>query len=124
LTKKLATTAARRAYAPYSGFRVGAVLEDERGRLHQGCNIECASLGLSICAERSALSLALAAGAKRFRRLWIYTPTEQPIAPCGACREMLRHFAGDLEVTLLCRSEASRRFKLDDLLPGYPDEEE
>ena len=87
-----ALRASRRAYAPYSRFRVGAVLEDGRGRLYEGCNLECASLGMSVCAERTALGVAWTDGARSFRRIWIYTPTPRATVPCGACR--LPRFAG------------------------------
>lgn len=119
----LAIEAAKRAYAPYSGFHVGAVLEDDTGRFHQGCNLECASLGLSLCAERAALARAVTAGATRFKRLWIYTPTERPTPPCGACREMLLHFAADLRIHLICSSRSTRHLRLRELLPGFPAKE-
>src|SRR5512137_2154341 len=97
-----ARRAAARAHAPYSGFRVGALLEDADGGLHAGCNVECASFGLSICAERAALACAVARGHVRFRRIWIYTPTDEPTPPCGACRQMLAEFAPGIEILLLC----------------------
>jgi len=113
-----ARMAAGRAHAPYSGFRVGAVLEDCDGRLHAGCNVECASLGLSLCAERTALGVAVTAGASAFRRIWIYTPTSQPTSPCGACRELLRGIAPDLDVVLVSEDRVSRPIPLSRLLPG------
>ncbi len=113
-----ARSAAGRAHAPYSGFRVGAVLEDATGQLHTGCNVECASLGLSICAERTALGGAITRGAHGFRRIWIYTPTAEPTPPCGACRQMLAEFAPGIEVVLLCESARPRRVSLARLLPG------
>lgn len=117
-----ATRAARRAagnaHAPYSGFRVGAVLEDSDGGLHPGCNVECASFGLSICAERTALAAAIARGRRRFRRIWIYTPTADPTPPCGACREMLSVFAPEIEVVLLCDRASAQTVSLRRLLPG------
>lgn len=113
-----AVRASENAYVPYSGFPVGAVLEDERGRLHAGCNVECASLGLSLCAERVALGAAIADGAKRFRRLWIYTPTKEPTPPCGACRDLLSKYSDDLSITLLCKTGARKRSLLSRLLPG------
>ena len=116
--EEMARRASERAYAPYSGFRVGAVLEDGNGRLHAGCNVECASIGLSLCAERVALGAALASGAKEFRRLWIYTPTRRPTPPCGACRELLRRFADDLPIIALCEGDAVLRAQLSDLLPA------
>jgi len=112
-----AIQAAARAYAPYSGFRVGAVLEDATGRLQAGCNIECASIGISLCAERVALGLALARGARRFRRIWIYTPTQRSTPPCGACRDLLSRVADDMTVVLLCDGNPPKRMKLKSLMP-------
>jgi cytidine deaminase len=110
--------AAARAHAPYSGFRVGAILEDATGGLHAGCNVECASIGLSVCAERTALGRAITRGARNFRRIWIYTPTAAPTPPCGACRQMLAEFAPGIEVLLLCDRGPARRVSLARLLPG------
>jgi cytidine deaminase len=109
---------AGRAHAPYSGFRVGAVIEDGAGRLHVGCNVECASLGLSICAERSALGAAIARGSRGFRRIWIYTPTPRTTPPCGACRAMLAAIAPRIEIVLVCDRGVSRPIPLARLLPG------
>jgi cytidine deaminase len=114
----LARETAAHAHAPYSGFRVGAVLEDAHGDLHAGCNIESASIGLSLCAERAALASAWSRGARTFRRLWIYTPTPNPTRPCGACREMLLRCAGDMEVLLLCEGRPAVRARLGRLMPG------
>lgn len=118
--RRLAREVATRAHAPYSRFRVGAVLEDWNGNLYAGCNVECASIGLSLCAERSALATALARGARAFTRLWIYTPTPRPTRPCGACREMLLRCAGNVTVTLLCDGRSTARIRSRDLLarPG------
>lgn len=116
--RKLVRQVAARAHAPYSGFRVGAVLEDTKGNLHAGCNVESASIGLSLCAERAALAAAWSSGARAFRRLWVYTPTPKPTRPCGACREMLQRCGGDMEVILLCDGRAARRTRLARLLPG------
>lgn len=109
---------AAHAHAPYSGFRVGAVLEDIEGNLHAGCNLESASIGLSLCAERAALAAAWATGARAFRRLWVYTPTAEPTRPCGACREMLLRCGRDMEVILLCDGKRAQRTRLARLLPG------
>ncbi|MBD3161901.1 MAG: cytidine deaminase [Candidatus Eisenbacteria bacterium] len=112
-----ARRAAARAFVPYSRFRVGAVLEDERGRRYDGCNLECASLGLSVCAERVALGIARTDGARRFRRLWIYTPTRIPTAPCGACRELLARYAPGIDIHLLSDRGRSKKLRLERLLP-------
>jgi cytidine deaminase len=80
--------------------------------------VECASLGLSLCAERVALGAAVAGGAKRFKRLWIYTPTRRPTPPCGACRELLSRFSDDLSIIMLCDGNARARARLRTLLPS------
>jgi cytidine deaminase len=104
------------AHAPYSQFRVGAALEAEDGRVFVGCNVESASYGLTICAERMALGAGIAAGARRFRRLAVVTDVDPPASPCGACRQHLAEFGMDLEVIAAGRSQ-ERRWTLAALLP-------
>ncbi|MBD3278225.1 MAG: cytidine deaminase, partial [Candidatus Aegiribacteria sp.] len=88
---KRAEEALAGCYAPYSGIRVTAVLEASDGSIYTGVNVENASYGLTICAERSALSAAAAAGKRKFRRIVIYSPDCLPL-PCGACRQVLKEF--------------------------------
>jgi len=105
-----------RAYAPYSGFRVGAVLLGESGRLFEGCNVENASFGLTICAERAAVAAAVAAGETRFRALALVTGGPAPVAPCGACRQVLVEFEPELQVWAECEG-VQVQWTLDQLLP-------
>lgn len=116
-----ARAAAALAYAPYSHFQVGAALEAEDGRLFTGCNVENASYGLSICAERAAVFSAVSAGCRKFKRLAIAAGTgAEPATPCGACRQVLAEFATPgMEILLvtLDQPDSFRRFLLSDLLP-------
>ena len=89
------------AHAPYSKFRVGAALEDTSGRVHTGCNIENATYGLTLCAERVAVFKAISEGAREFRRIAIAADTDTLTPPCGACRQILWEFCGDIEIVLL-----------------------
>src|SRR5579862_3717916 len=94
-----ALAARENAHAPYSNFRVGAALEDSSGRVHSGCNVENATYGLTLCAERVAVFKAISEGARQFRRIAIAADTEAMTPPCGACRQILWEFCGDTEIT-------------------------
>ncbi len=112
-----ARTAQARAYAPYSNFRVGAALESHDGAVFSGCNVENASYGLTICAERAAVSAAVSAGVTRFKRAVVVSDVDPPAAPCGACRQVLAEFGLDLPIDGV-GSRATVRWRLSDLLPA------
>ena len=112
-----ARSAQARAYAPYSNFRVGAALESIDGEVFTGCNVENASYGLTICAERAAITAAVGAGARRFRRAVVVSDVDPPAAPCGACRQVLAEFGLDLPIEAV-GSRRSISWRLADLLPS------
>ncbi len=114
---KLAAEVLNYAYAPYSRFRVGAALEADSGEVFTGCNVENASYGLTICAERAALAAAVARGHAGFRRLVVATEGDRAVAPCGACRQVLAEFGTGLEVYSVAKKE-SLRWSLKDLIPS------
>jgi cytidine deaminase len=111
-----ARSAQARAYAPYSNFRVGAALEADDGSVYLGCNVENASYGLTICAERAAICAAVSAGARRFRRAVVVSDVHPPAAPCGACRQVLAEFGLDLPIDGVGTKDAVH-WRLSELLP-------
>lgn len=111
-----ARAAMANAHAPYSRFHVGAAIEAADGRVFAGCNVESASYGLTICAERMALGAAVAAGARALRRVVVTTEVDPPAAPCGACRQLLAEFGLETEVVAVGPA-GERRWTLRDLLP-------
>jgi cytidine deaminase len=115
---RAAAEAARaRAYAPYSGFHVGAALETAEGVIVAGCNVENASYGLTICAERSAVAAAVQLGARQFTRLALVSDAPVPISPCGACRQVLLEFGGDLVIESYAGDQVLR-WTASELLPA------
>jgi cytidine deaminase len=116
--RSLAKAAAIRAYSPYSKFRVGAALRTKSGAQFAGCNVENASYGLTVCAERNAVFQMVAAGEGEPVQIVIYTPTPTPTAPCGACRQVLNEFNPDVEVVSVCDGPDEIHLSLRELLPG------
>ena len=112
-----ARRAREHAVASYSRFKVGAALETEDGTIVTGCNVENATYGLTICAERVAMFKALSEGHRAFTRVAVVADTEAPTPPCGACRQILWEFSGDLEVVLANLTEERGVHRLKDLLP-------
>ena len=112
-----ARRARARAHAPYSGFKVGAALETVDGRVFTGCNVENASYGLTVCAERVAVLKAVSEGHTAFARMAVVADTEGPTSPCGACRQVLWEFAPDIEVILANLHGVTGRHRLSALLP-------
>jgi cytidine deaminase len=113
---RAAEAARRDAHAPYSRYHVGAAVETENGAIYAGCNVENASYGLTICAERAAVCAAVVAGARRIRRAVVVTESDPPGAPCGACRQVLAEFGLDMEVTAI-GPKRTLRWTLRVLLP-------
>src|SRR6266542_3349455 len=121
VTDEALIDAARRArehaHADFSHFKVGAALETADGQIITGCNIENATYGLTVCAERVAMFKALSEGHRRFTRVAVVADTEAPTPPCGACRQILWEFGGDLQVLLANLTDETGRHRLKDLLP-------
>ena len=112
-----ALDARRHAQAHYSGFKVGAALETPDGRVITGCNIENATYGLTLCAERVALVKALSDGITLFARIAVVADTEDPTPPCGPCRQLLWEYCGDIPVIMANAHEVTMRTTLGYLLP-------
>jgi len=112
-----ALAARNNAHAPYSHFLVGAALEAEDGRVFTGCNVENATYGLSVCAERVAVFKAISEGARKFHRIAVAADTDVLAPPCGACRQILWEFCGDIEVTLVNPRGKTEVFRMKDLFP-------
>jgi cytidine deaminase len=114
-----ARRAAGQAYCPYSRFPVGAALLTDQGEVFAGCNVENASYGLTMCAERNAVFQAIAGSRGRLmiRAVVVYTPTTAPTAPCGGCRQVINEFGPDAEIVSICDGEGVIRASLASLLP-------
>lgn len=106
------------AYAPYSGFRVGAALQATDGRIFVGCNVENSSYPAGLCAERSAVAAAVAHGARSFSAVAVVTEADRPTPPCGICRQVLVEFAPALRVVSVTTRGAASEWALADLLPA------
>jgi cytidine deaminase len=114
---ELARAARLHAHAPFSHFLVGAALEAEDGHIITGCNVENATYGLTVCAERVAVWKAISEGVRRFRGVAVVADTERPTPPCGACRQILWEFCGDIEVLLANLTQLTGRHRLAELFP-------
>ncbi|GBF33759.1 cytidine deaminase [Desulfocucumis palustris] len=114
-----AVAAREKAYAPYSGFRVGAALLTEGGKVYNGCNVENASYGLTCCAERAAVFKAVSEGDTKFKAIAVISDTEDFCTPCGACRQVLAEFGGDINVIMCNNRKEFLEQKVSQLLPGY-----
>ena len=112
-----AVMAREHAFAPFSKFKVGAAVEDSEGRIHTGCNVENATYGLTICAERVAVFKAVSEGVRQFRRVAVAADTDSLTPPCGSCRQILWEFCGDVEILLLNLEGKTETYRLKDLLP-------
>jgi cytidine deaminase len=112
-----ATAARERAFAPFSKFQVGAAIETADGIIVSGCNVESASYGLTMCAERVAVFKGVSEGMTCFHRVVIVTDTEHPTPPCGACRQLLWEFAPDADVLLVNLQGKVLRFTVRELIP-------
>ena len=114
----LAIETSKKAYVPYSHFPIGAVLVTKSGQVFTGVNIENASFGLTNCGERTAIFKAVSEGVLDFEELVVYGETEQPVSPCGACRQvMAEFFPQDLKVTLVAKNKSTVVMTVKELLP-------
>lgn len=105
------------AHAPFSKFKVGAALEDDAGRVHTGCNVENATYGLTVCAERVAVFKAISEGVRKFRRIAVAADTDNLTPPCGACRQILWEFCGNIEIVLTNPRGKTEILQLSELFP-------
>lgn len=113
-----ARRASANAHCPYSRFRVGAAVLTGDGEIAIGCNVENASYGLTVCAERNAVSRAVADGARSVDAIVVFTPTAEPVTPCGACLQVISEFGRNAQIRCLCDGPAILEFGVADLLPS------
>ena len=106
-----------RAFAPYSNFKVGAAVETENGDIYTGCNVESASYGLTVCAERVAIWKGISRGVTRFGRIAVVVDTEELTPPCGTCRQIIWEFCGDVPVILANLDGKTETIQMRELLP-------
>ena len=116
-TIESAENAREKAHAPYSNFKVGAALKTKRGKIYTGCNIENASYSLTICAERVAIFKAISEGENEFEQLAVVADTERLTSPCGACRQIIWEFCGDIPVILSNLKGENESVQMSELLP-------
>jgi cytidine deaminase len=112
-----AEAAMKNAYCRYSKFRVGAAVLSDDGEIFAGCNVENASYGLTICAERNAIFQGVARGLRKLNAVVIVTPTDKATPPCGACRQVIYEFGPNAEIFVFGSGNVAQQFKLSDLLP-------
>ncbi|MEX0601692.1 MAG: cytidine deaminase [Bacteroidota bacterium] len=112
-----AREARKRAYAPFSKFRVGAALLASNGRVYMGCNVESASYSLTVCAERTAIFKAISEGERNFTAIAVVSDDPDFTPPCGACRQVLMDLAGNIDIVMANRKGRMKNVKLKDLLP-------
>ena len=115
--REAARAAMKNAYCEYSQFAVGAAVLTESGKIFVGCNVENASYGLTMCAERNAIFQALAQGHRDLKAVVVVTPTETPTPPCGACRQVINEFNPDAEIFSFGEKDVVQQFTLSELLP-------
>ena len=112
-----ATQVRERAYAPFSKFRVGAAVRTKGGKIYTGCNVESASYGLTVCAERVAIWKAVSEGEKEFEQIAVVADTQELTPPCGVCRQILWEFCGDMPVTFANLKGDVETVQMKELLP-------
>jgi cytidine deaminase len=113
-----AISARENAHAPYSNFKVGAALLSESGEIITGCNVENATYGLTICAERTAIFKAISDGKNKFEKIAVVADTENLTPPCGACRQIIWEFCGDIEIILANLKGKTETFQMRELFPN------